>query len=97
MKIELDFLLFPSAAVKLHIPSWWKRRFIAFVAHLSRRKRWNQVPQTTLGEFLSWIWPLAANCWLLWAAAPEEINTQHISGSASDREKTTFKTNNNII
>ena len=96
MKIELDFLLFPSATVKFHIPSWWKRRFIAFVAHLSRRKRRNQVPQTTLGEFLSWIWPLAAYCWLLWAAAPEEINTQHISGSASDHEKTTFETNNII-
>ena len=96
MKIELDFLLFPSAAVKFHIPSWWKRRFIAFVTHLSENKRWNQNPQTTLGEFLSWIWPLAAYCWLLWAAAPEEINTPHISGSASDQEKTTFKADDNF-
>ena len=96
MKIEVDFLLFPSAAVKFHIPSWWKRRFIAFVTHLSENKNWNQAPQTTLGEFLSWIWPLAAYCWLLWAAAPEEINTPHISGLASDHEKTTFKTNDNF-
>ena len=97
MKIELDFLLFPSAAVKFHIPSWRKRRFIAFVAHLSENRNWNQAPQTsTLGEFLSWIWPLAAYCWLLWAAAPEEINTPHISGSASDREKTTFNTDDNF-
>ena len=96
MKIELDFLLFSSAAVKFHIPSWRKRRFIAFVAHLSQTKGWNQAPQTTFGEFLSWIWPLAAYCWLLWAAAPEEINTPHISSSASDHEKTTFNTDDNF-